>query len=136
MALTDTRIRGLRADGKIRRYSDGYGLYVEVTPGGSKLWKMAFRFEGKQKTLSFGPYPEISLSRARERRLEARTLLFEGIDPSATRKADKEARRSEIEDTFGRIADELLEKEEIEGLAPATLKGTSKNGDFGVMHGA
>jgi len=122
MPLTDTRIRGLKPDSRPKRYSDGYGLYVEVTPGGSKLWKMAYRFEGKQKTLSFGPYPEVSLGRARERRLEARTMLFEGVDPSATKKSDKEVRRSEIEDTFARIADELLNKEEIEGLAPATLK--------------
>lgn len=122
MPLTDTRIRGLKPNSRTKRYSDGYGLYVEVTPGGSKLWKLAYRFEGKQKTLSFGPYPEVSLARARERRLEARTMLFEGVDPSAIKKAGQELRRAEIEDTFARIADELLQKEEIEGLAPATLK--------------
>lgn len=122
MPLTDTRIRGLKPGSRTWRYSDGYGLYVEVTPGGSKLWKLAYRFEGKQKTLSFGPYPEVSLARARERRLEARTMLFEGVDPSAIKKAGQELRRAEIEDTFARIADELLQKEEIEGLAPATLK--------------
>jgi integrase len=122
MPLTDTRIRGLKPNSRTKRYSDGYGLYVEVTPGGSKLWKLAYRFEGKQKTLSFGPYPEVSLARARERRLEARTMLFEGVDPSAIKKAGQELRRAEIEDTFARIADELLKKEEIEGLAPATLK--------------
>lgn len=69
-----------------------------------------------------GPYPEVPLSRARERRLEARRLLFEGVDPSAARKAGNDVRRAEIEDTFGRIAEELLRKEEIERLAPATLK--------------
>jgi len=122
MPLTDTRIRGLKPNSRTKRYSDGYGLYVEVTPGGSKLWKLAYRFEGKQKTLSFGPYPEVSLARARERRLEAWTMLFEGVDPSAIKKAGQELRRAEIEDTFARIADELLQKEEIEGLAPATLK--------------
>jgi len=68
---------------------------------------MAYRFDGKQKTLSFGPYPEISLARARERRLEARTMLFEGLDPSAIKKAGEEVRRAEIEDTFARIADGL-----------------------------
>lgn len=122
MPLTDTRIRALRPESRPRRYTDGYGLYLEVTPGGSKLWKLAYRFEGKQKTLSFGPYPEVSLSRARERRLEARTLLFDGVDPSAVRKAGIEQRRAEIENTFSRICEELLNKEEIEGLAPATLK--------------
>ena len=68
------------------------------------------------------PPPEVSLARARERRLEARTMLFEGVDPSEIKKAGQELRRAEIEDTFARIADELLQKEEIEGLAPATLK--------------
>jgi len=83
MPLTDTRIRGLKPDSRPKRYSDGYGLYLEVTPGGSKLWKMAYRFESKQKTLSFGPYPEITLGRARERRLQARTSVFVESDPAS-----------------------------------------------------
>ena len=122
MPLTDRRIRGLKPDRRRKRFSDGCGLYVEVRPGVSKLWRLAYHFEGKQKTLSFGLYPEVSLAGARERRLEARTMLFEGVDPSAIKKAGEEVRRAEIEDTFARIADELIRKEEIEGLAPATLR--------------
>ncbi|MCJ8311325.1 MAG: DUF4102 domain-containing protein, partial [Rhizobiaceae bacterium] len=61
MSLTDTKVRNLKPSEKIARYSDGAGLYLQVTPKGSKLWRMAYRYAGKQKTLSFGKYPEITL---------------------------------------------------------------------------
>jgi hypothetical protein len=65
MALTDVAIRALKAGEALQKVSDGGGLQLWVQPNGSKLWRMAFRFNGAQKTLAFGAYPEISLSDGR-----------------------------------------------------------------------
>ena len=54
MKLTDTFLRGLKATGKVQKSSDGGGLYIHVSPTGGRLWRMAYSFEGKQKTLSIG----------------------------------------------------------------------------------
>ncbi len=84
-----------------------------MAPGGSKLWRLAYRFDGKQKLIALGSYPETSLARAREKRQEAKGLLQDGIDPGAKAKADREERRARAEDTFSAIANELLERAEI-----------------------
>ncbi len=68
MPLTDTNIRNAKATSKVQKLSDGEGLYLHIAPTGSKLWRMAYRFDGKQKTLSFGKYPAVSLQEARRRR--------------------------------------------------------------------
>ncbi|WP_163068216.1 Arm DNA-binding domain-containing protein, partial [Acinetobacter baumannii] len=69
--------------------SDGKGLYLQITPEGSRLWRMSYRFAGKQKLLSFGAYPTVSLKDARDKRDKARKLLEQKIDPSvAKRQAD------------------------------------------------
>ena len=75
MKLIDTFLRGLKATGKVQKYSDGGGLYIHVTPQGSKLWRMAYQFNDKQKTLSFGAYPAVSLKDARQKREEAKEML-------------------------------------------------------------
>ena len=122
MPLTDIQLRNLKPGDRIERKSDGGGLFIESKPNGSKLWKMAYRFDGKQKTLSFGAYPAVTLARARERRLEAKTLLADGIDPMAKAIADESERRALVEHTFANIADELLEKRRKDSLADTTLK--------------
>ena len=66
MKLTDVFLRGLKADGKARKYADGDGLYLHFSPTGGKLWRMAYRFDGRQKTLSIGAYPAVSLKDARQ----------------------------------------------------------------------
>ena len=77
MALTDTTIRNLKSTGKPAKYSDSGGLHILLTATGSKLWKMAYRFNGRQKTLSFGIYPAVSLAQARKKRDEAKeTIAF------------------------------------------------------------
>ena len=106
---------------KTFRQADGGGLFIEVAPSGSKLWRLAYRFEGKQKLLALGSYPETSLARAREKRQEAKGLLQDGIDPSAKAKADREERRAQLEDTFSAIAAELIERAEREGRAEITI---------------
>jgi Arm DNA-binding domain len=67
------------------------GLQLFVQPRGAKLWRLAYRFDGKQKVLAFGIYPVISLADARARRDAAKKLLANGVDPSTRRKLDKVA---------------------------------------------
>jgi integrase len=103
--LSDTKIRAAKPTGKQVTMFDGGGLYLLVTPSGGKLWRFKYRFEGKEKLLSLGTYPEISLSDARQRREDAKRLLANGADPGAVRKAQKQAETDETE-TFEVIARE------------------------------
>ena len=106
MKLTDTFLRSLKTTGSVQKYSDGGGLYLHVSHAGGKLWRMAYRFEGKQKTLSFGAYPAVSLKDARDKREEAKSKLAAGIDPGAQKKALKEAIKAEAENDFEAVARE------------------------------
>ncbi|MEZ6012670.1 MAG: Arm DNA-binding domain-containing protein, partial [Hyphomonas sp.] len=121
MPLTDLKIRSLKPEDKPRRYTDGGNLFVEVRPNGSKLWRYAYKFDGKQKLMALGPYPDISLAKAREKRTEARALLLDGIDPMLQAKVDKLEQKALTEDTFSALAAELLDKNRREGLAETTL---------------
>lgn len=89
MALSDAACRGAKPDpsGKPRKLTDGGGLYLHVAPGGGKLWRMRYRFAGKEKLLSFGPYPTVTLADARALRDKAKRALVEGRDPGADNKA-------------------------------------------------
>ena len=122
MPLKDIQIRKLQPIEKSYRTSDGQGLFIEVKPNGSKLWKMAYRFDGKQKLLSFGAYPAVSLAKAREKRTEAKALLADGIDPNAKKKEERETQIAMTENTFGNIASEVINKKEREGKAASTVK--------------
>ena len=75
---------------------DGKGLYMLVTPSGSKLWRYKYLFDGKEKTLSFGPYPEVSLKDARAKRDDAREKIVNDVDPAIVKKALKETMRTTI----------------------------------------
>ena len=92
-----------------------------IQPNGSKLWRLAYRYGGKQKLLSFGRYPETSLQAARNSRDDAKRLLAGGLDPSLERKNEKRARKIAKSNTFESIAAECLERWEKEGNAPVTL---------------
>ena len=83
MPLNDTKLRAIKPSGKVQKISDGGGLYAHVTDKGSILWRMAYRFNGKQKTLSLGVYPAISLSQARMLREQAKQKIANGEDPGA-----------------------------------------------------
>lgn len=122
MKLTDLHIRKLKPGPRTARYSDGHGLFLEITPQGSKLWKMACRFDGKQKTLSFGKYPFVSLLRAREKCAEAKAQLYDGLDPREKEKAEAAAKVARTEHTFAKIAAELQEKRKKEGISKTTLQ--------------
>ena len=99
MALTDVKIKNakpnVKPDGtttsKSYRMTDGKGLYLEVAPSGGKWWRLKYRFGGKEKRLSLGVYPDVSLKVARIKRDDLRKLVADGIDPSHTRKAEKQS---------------------------------------------
>jgi integrase len=122
MALTDVKIRSAKTGEKIRKLSDGKGLQLCLMPTGSKLWRWAYRYEGKQRTLSLGAYPTIGLSKAREEAARARGLLVSGIDPHQQKRADKRENANRKGLTFGLIADELLAKKNREGKAERTIR--------------
>lgn len=124
MPLTDTQIRTIKPEIRPVKHSDGGGLHLLVSPSGSKLWRLAYRFGGKQKTLALGVYPYVSLSRARERREEAKAVLATGIDPAQLAKEEKAKKQAVASNTFSAVADELLAKMEREGRADATLAKT------------
>ncbi len=107
MALSDTAIRNLKPKDKPYKLSDGGGLFLLVTSEGSRLWRLAYRYAGKQKTISFGSYPEVKLAGAREQRDSARALLRQGIDPSQARKDEERKRQSAR--SFREVAEEWWE---------------------------
>jgi hypothetical protein len=86
MKLTDDMIAALKVTGKAQKHSDGGRLFLYLSPTGGKHWRMGYRFGGKQKTLSFGAYPTVSLVDARAKKDEAKRLLANGIDPSEIKK--------------------------------------------------
>jgi integrase len=96
------------------------GLQLWIFPAGSKLWRLAYRFQGKQKLLALGGYPDVSLQDARTKRDEAKTLVRAGIDPSQARKDEKRERET-ANATFDLVADEYLQKLRREGRADATM---------------
>jgi integrase len=110
MPLTDLLVRAAKPREKLYKLSDSKGLYLQVEPNGSKLWRLKYRFNGKERRLAFGVYPEVTLSRARERQLEARRVLDEGIDPGELKKQAKRAAIVASANTFEAVAREWFLK--------------------------
>ena len=108
--LSDTAIRKAKPSNKPARMFDGSGLYLEVSPSGGKWWRFKYRFDGKEKRLSLGVYPDVSLKDARERRDETRKLLSQRIDPSDNRKAEKLARADRAGNSFEVVTREWFAK--------------------------
>ncbi|MDA8126076.1 MAG: integrase arm-type DNA-binding domain-containing protein [Deltaproteobacteria bacterium] len=103
--LSEVKVRNSKPLDNAYKLYDGGGLFLLVTPSGGKLWHFKYRFDEKEKKLSFGTYPEISLADARQRREEARQKLAHDIDPGALKRAQKQAAIAETE-TFEVIARE------------------------------
>ena len=122
MALTDVAIRALKPTDKVQKISDGEGLQLWVMPVGSRLWRYAYRYNGEQKTLALGAYPEVTLAEARKKRDEARALLASGTDPSQQRKLDKISKALADAATFDAVSEKYLAKKIREGMAESTLK--------------
>lgn len=118
MALSDVKCRNARPASKLVKLSDGGGLQLWVQPTGSRLWRVAYRFDGKQKLLALGSYPLVSLAEAREARDDAKRLLLAGTDPGKERSLRK---TDSAKDSFRSIADEYVEKLKKEGRADRTI---------------
>jgi integrase len=121
MALTDTRVRNAKPQQKPYKLSDTEGLFLFITPAGGKLWRLKYRFAGKEKLLALGKYPQVTLAEARDSKDEARKSVGQGIDPSLLK---KRAKRQAVEDggnTFATIATEYIAKRKREGLAQPTV---------------
>ena len=114
--LQETTIRSLKPKVTPYKAADEKGLFLlinpisERNPSGSKLWRLKYRFDGKQKQLAFGAYPEVSLKLARQKRDEARAQLQAGIDPAAKKQADKRTRKLEAQNAFKVVALEFIDK--------------------------
>jgi integrase len=119
MGLTDAKLRNLKPPEKPKRIFDGDGLYIELRPNGGKWWRFKYRFDGKEKSLSFGTYPDVPLALARARRTEARMLVAAGTDPSAVRKQAKQAKQRAAISTLEKVSRSWLARR-----APAWTQGT------------
>ncbi len=111
MPLTDIAAKGAKPKEKLYKLSDEKGLFLSVRPNGGKYWQMKYRFDGKEKTLSFGVYPEVSLREARDKRDEARKKIKDGIDPSEEKKLAKLTRMIDAENSFEAVAREWHSKQ-------------------------
>jgi integrase len=103
MALTDVVARTAKPREKAYKLADAHGLYLLVSPNGSKRWYLKYRFEGKESRIAFGAYPLVSLAKAREKRDEIRLLLLEGIHPTEKREEEKEQAQEAL-NTFAKVA--------------------------------
>ena len=93
--LTDVQIRSLKPGSKPQKHTDGGGLILVVTPAGGKNWRVKFRFEGKEQTLSLGAWPVVGLAEAREKALAAKKELKAGLNPAAEKQAMKRIEKEE-----------------------------------------
>jgi integrase len=108
--LSDAQVRHAKATTKLLKLFDGHGLYLEVHPTGGKFWRFRYRqANGKETTITFGPYPEVSLAAARDKRTEARRVLLEGRDPLQQREQARRESLRATEYTFRKVATEWHE---------------------------
>jgi integrase len=113
--LTETHLRATKPKERPYKLRDGRGLYLLVTPGGGRLWRLRYRHAGRESMLGLGAYPAVSLKMARERCEEARRVLAAGADPAAVKRAERAGNAN----TFEAIATEWLAKQHF---SPATLE--------------
>ncbi|HUW00236.1 MAG TPA: integrase arm-type DNA-binding domain-containing protein [Gallionella sp.] len=106
MGLTALEVKNSKPADKPIKLFDGGGLYLLVQPNGAKYWRLKYRFAGKEKMLSIGVFPDVSLMDARERRKEARKLLENNQDPSTVKQAQKAVKTIQAENSFEIIARE------------------------------
>lgn len=118
--LTDLVCRGTKPSSVRIKLSDGGGLQLWIQPSGTRLWQFAYRYRGRQKQIAFGPYPEVTLADARDKRAEARKLLRDNVDPGELRRRQK-AQGAQPGNTFRDVAREYVEKLRREKLAPTTI---------------
>jgi integrase len=122
MPLTDTAIRTSKPKPTQYKLHDVNGLFLLVTPPGGKLWRLKYRFQGKEKLISLGSYPEVTLAEVRRKRDEARKALAEGRNPSVEKKRAALAAAISAGNTFHAVAEAFIAKREREGAASETLE--------------
>lgn len=110
MPLSDTRIRASKPREKPYKLTDGEGLYLEVRPTGTKLWRLRYRLNGKENLFAIGPYPLIGLADARDERDKAKKLIRQGINPAHNRKIERIRRAHEHANTLEAVALEWLDR--------------------------
>ena len=121
MALSDAQVRAAKPSERIVKLSDGGGLQLWITPDGAKRWRMAYRFNGLQKTLAIGVCPIVGLKDARQARDNAKRVLSAGQDPTIVKRLARVAKVAASAHTFDAVASELLQKKRREGKADQTL---------------
>lgn len=114
MKLTDLDLQNAERRNKIYKLYDGGGLSVEVPPAGNLRWRFKYTFQGREKRLSLGLYPEVAIEVARGLRDELKRLLTEGVDPAARRKQNKKAASTDITElTREQLIQRVLDLEEV-----------------------
>lgn len=113
-SLSDAKARNAKPRPKPYKISDGEGLFLLVTPTGSKYWRLRYFLGGKEKLLALGVYPDVSLGDARERRAEARKALAAGIDPGEAKKEVKQQAALKAANSFNTVAREWFEQRKHE----------------------
>ncbi|WP_370336467.1 tyrosine-type recombinase/integrase [Parvularcula marina] len=136
MPLTDRQIRTAKPTEKPYKLGDGGGLFLQITPKGSKLWRLKYRFDGKEKLLSLGAYPDVPLRAARMARDDAKSKLAASVDPSVIRKLERAEKEATEERTFAALATAYLEKKKRDGIKLVTIRKNRwlldmANADFG-----
>lgn len=132
LPLTDTEVRNAKAKAKQYKLFDGKGLFLLVSPNGSKGWRFKYRYNGKEKLISLGPYPELSLADARSKLIEMRSYLVEGKNPSLIRKTESKNKKERQEQTFEWLAKEWFDKKATK-LAEKTRKMTWRRLELDVF---
>ena len=113
--LTDKKVKGAKPKAKNYKLSDGRGLFLLIKPTGSKLWRLKYRFNGKEKEYAIGAYPTITLSKAREKREALKSLIADGTDPNEEKKQSKEVAKeieAKKENTFYKVSQKWLKSYE------------------------
>lgn len=124
-ATTDKAIKAAKPESKQYKMSAGQGMYLQVMPNGSKLWRLKYRHGGKEKTLSFGAYPEVTLAQARLKREEARQQIAEGIDPSELIKEQRQQAKAKVL-TFKTVAERWYKDKTELALKPWAVSTAEK----------
>ena len=120
--LTDTAVRNAKPKAKAYKVSDSLGLYLLVNPKGSKLWRLKYRMNGVERKLAIGPYPQFTLAEARAARDAARKQVAHAIDPNYAKRQARIEASLRAENSFAKVAGELIEKRQTEGVSPRTLE--------------
>ena len=119
--LNDSQVKAAKPTDKDYKMPDGLGLYLIVKKNGTKAWRYNYRFFNKQKTMSYGTYPNLSVKEARRLHREAKELLEKHVDPSEIKKQKKNQRFQNVENSFGAVAERWAE-EKINVWAEGTAK--------------